>query len=244
MTKKVFVDYRNSHKGRGADYHESFHEIPHRKMMYQLECNTLKVIIRKYFKNSKIDYLDFACGTGRIISAVSPMVQTATGTDISETMVAVAKNNTPKAKFIVCDITRDDVSQFSKYNLITAFRFFPNAEPDLRKDVFVELSKLLVGGGLLVFNNHVNLSSSVFKILNLCNKPYGKEGVNSDELIGLAKKSGFTLEKTYHAGVMPFLDSISYLPISLLTIIEILLFNIPFLKGLVSNQILVFKKCA
>ena len=41
------TSYRDSHKKKGADYHAAFDELPHRKMVWQIEQKVLMKIVQK-----------------------------------------------------------------------------------------------------------------------------------------------------------------------------------------------------
>ena len=81
--------------------------------------------------HSRIDYLDFASGTGRILAHVENQVDSATGVEISAAMIAIARAKLKRSKVIEADITEPGEIE-GKYDLITAFRFFLKADPGLR----------------------------------------------------------------------------------------------------------------
>ena len=159
-----FSSYRDSHCGKGAEYHESFSQLPHRKVLWNLEKAVLTRIIREFARGRKFRYLDFACGTGRIIGHVSKYSCVATGVDISESMLEVTRNHLPGVELIHADLTRDDRLGARQFDLITSFRFFPNAEPALRLEVMDVLSRHLAPAGRLIFNNHKNDKSLAVRV--------------------------------------------------------------------------------
>ena len=65
------TSYRESHLQKGADYHESFATQPHMAMVWRLERRLLTRIVREHFPAELPTYLDFACGTGRILGLLS-----------------------------------------------------------------------------------------------------------------------------------------------------------------------------
>jgi SAM-dependent methyltransferase len=104
----------------------------------------------------RIDYLDFACGTGRIISNLERHVDSATGVDISESMLAIASGKTASARIMCADITQSPEVEGS-YDFITAMRFFLNAEQPLRIAALSALrARLRDRESRLVINNHGN----------------------------------------------------------------------------------------
>lgn len=130
-------------------------------LMWEFEKLQLDAVLRKMRStHAEIDYLDFASGSGRIIGYLEDKVDTATGIEISQAMVDVAAARVTRANFICGDITRDDEPVENTYDLITAYRFMLNAEPDLRQQAIHALARRLRDkDSVLVFNNHGNLPS-------------------------------------------------------------------------------------
>ena len=73
-------------------------------------------------------------------------------------MVAEAVRKCPQTRFDVADITAQPLDD-TAFDLATAFRFFGNAQPALRKAALAAVSRHLVRGGYFVFNNHRNAGS-------------------------------------------------------------------------------------
>jgi predicted TPR repeat methyltransferase len=153
--------YASSHLNKGADYHETFFENPHRAMLWTLERRALDEIVDKHLAGVAIRHLDFACGTGRVITHLAPQVAASTGLDVSPSMLDVAKKNLPEGTFVQANILEEDVLADDKFDLITAFRFFPNLENELRAPIMKKLVQRLAPGGLIVFNNHQNPTTLV-----------------------------------------------------------------------------------
>ena len=108
----------------------------------------------------EIRYMDFACGTGRVLSYMEPLVDHATGIEISRPMLERAAQKVQRASLVQADITSDRSAVTGQFDLITAFRFVLNAEPELRVSALRRLGELLRDErSLLVFNNHINLWS-------------------------------------------------------------------------------------
>jgi SAM-dependent methyltransferase len=102
------------------------------------------------------DYLDFACGTGRVIEFMERRVTTSRGIDISPEMLRLAAPKLQRSELICSDITKSAAPE-GKYDLITAFRFFLNAEPSLRVAVIKALAARLKNSeSMLVLTNHGN----------------------------------------------------------------------------------------
>jgi SAM-dependent methyltransferase len=152
-------DYRDSHsaKGYGIGYQDAFDSHPYRKYTWGTEKAILDSIIEG--NREVLRYLDFACGTGRVLRHLEQKVGNATGVDVSEAMLTVARKQSVRASIVCADITKDNPFADSTFDLITSFRFFLNAQPDLRRAVAKQLASLMTEDGHLVFNNHNNTTS-------------------------------------------------------------------------------------
>jgi SAM-dependent methyltransferase len=100
--------------------------------------------------------LDFACGTGRVLGFLTHRGLDVTGVDISPDMLAVAHTHWPGAHLVAGDVTVTPDLLTGEFDLATAFRFFLNAEPDLRADAVRWLHGVVRPGGRLVANFHLN----------------------------------------------------------------------------------------
>jgi 2-polyprenyl-3-methyl-5-hydroxy-6-metoxy-1,4-benzoquinol methylase len=124
-----------------------------------VERDILRAIVKRYVEQNDghVDYLDFACGTGRVVSALEDLVSTSSAIDISRQMIDIARAKTDKTVYYCKDISlADDVIE-NKYDIITCFRFLTNAEDALRREVLVGLKQRLKGGGsVLIINGHGN----------------------------------------------------------------------------------------
>ncbi len=130
-------------------------------LLWSLEQILLEQIIADFrASHPRIEYLDFAAGTGRVLSFCEPRVDSATGMEISEAMAARARERVSRATVLCRDITGSGAAVEGQYDLITAFRFFLNAEPALRVAGMKALAgRLRDKTSRLVFNNHGNLWS-------------------------------------------------------------------------------------
>jgi hypothetical protein len=100
------VSYRDSHLSKGADYHDTFTMLPHRAMQWRMERRCLSTLVRRRFAGRKPAYLDFACGTGRVLGYLAPQVSHAVGVDVSASMLAEARENAPGAELVAADLDR------------------------------------------------------------------------------------------------------------------------------------------
>lgn len=221
------TDYRKSHtaKGFGADYHKRFEDSPYRKYIWDIEQNLLIGLIEKYYDGKVDNYLDFACGTGRIITLLEKYTKKAIGLDVSDSMLEVAKKQIKTAKLIKGDITSEKVLSDSKFKLITAFRFFLNAQPDLRSAVMNKLSEHLDTEGYLIFNIHNNTSgltnqiSKVYTTIKYRKRIPNKE-MSVTEVKELLDQNGLKIVEMIPYGTFPIFKEEKKFPETLVKIVD------------------------
>lgn len=238
------MNYRESHlvPGKGRSYHAAFSKNPYRSMVWRLERKILDRILFNLYENREIIHLDFACGTGRILSHLEGRALHSVGVDLSPSMLEVALQNNKAAEIIEADLTCDDVLADRKFNLITAFRFFPNAEPELRSQVLEVLVRHLTDDGALVFNNHKNVGSLRNRLARL----FGRRnftGMSIAETKKLLTDNNLVIVKTYHLCVFPASEKHKLIPVFLLRFIEELLSKILPVQPLGENLIYVCGRC-
>lgn len=203
------TDYRISHQS--AEISKTYDEVLYRKGSYddtlwQEEQRILdREVIFLRAEISHISYLDFACGTGRILSFLETKVDDATGVDVAHAMLERARGVVRKAQLVQADLTRSDVLQGNTYDLITAFRFFLNAELSLREEAMALLSKKLRNeNSVLLFNMHGNVwSHRVFTKLWLRFRGKHLSAATRREVIALAERHGLQVVRWYGFGVVP-----------------------------------------
>lgn len=200
------ISYRESHQHKGADYHRTFTELPHRRLLWNLERKTLSGIVALHCR-APVRHLDFACGTGRVLGHLQSQVASSDGVDVSASMLQVAKQTTPGATLHCIDITMQEALVGRQFDLITAFRFFPNAEAELRSAAIRRLSSLLSPSGVLVFNNHMNRSSLQRHLLAL--RGYrSNDGMTCEEVRELTASSGLEIAAIHPLGILPLSDKL------------------------------------
>lgn len=140
-----------------ADYERFYEKGTPDEAMWNVEQEFLATF---YARNKHLwphcSYLDFACGTGRVIAVMERLVEKSRGIDISPQMLEAARTKISASELVCADIAAEDRVE-GKYDLITAFRFFLNAEPGLRYETMERLAhRLKDEDSRLVFNNHGN----------------------------------------------------------------------------------------
>ncbi|MFC2015649.1 class I SAM-dependent methyltransferase [Chloroflexota bacterium] len=201
-------------------------------------------------------YLDFACGTGRIISHVGQYIEDRTGLDTSEQMIEVARKRV-SSRFVVGNIIEDvTLLEGESFDLITCFRLFLNIEPYNRRLILDALGRYLADDGYLVLNNHMNrysvLGITAFLLRRLRILPSrveaarGRRGIigtmSELEFRRLLAGSGYQVQRVYRFALLPGYRSLIVLPHSLLLRVELLLSRIPILNLFGKDQIYVCRK--
>jgi SAM-dependent methyltransferase len=197
--------FTNSHKmeGKGAGYDERYSTNPWRRFLWSQEQRALTDFVNTYLKNQEIHLLDFACGTGRVCEFFEPYVKSAVGVDVSESMLQMARQKLRRTKLIQADITRDAaVLGGRKFNLITAFRFFLNAEPELRTAALKALAGLLADDGYFVFNNQRNNAAPLVR-LKYWRSHNKRNFMSMQEMHKLVNEFGLEIIKIYPIGFLP-----------------------------------------
>jgi SAM-dependent methyltransferase len=200
------ISYRESHKyrGKGDEYEAYYAGDTWEKFLWSREQEIILRILDKYLAGREIHLLDFACGTGRITSLLESKVTKSIGVDVSGSMLAIARRKLKRTEIIEADITAENILKGRKFNLITAFRFFLNAEPELRSLAIKALVELLDEDGYLVFNNHHSLGSPWIRLLyarHLRKNPEGMFNVMSiNEMKAIAEGVGMEMVEIYPAG--------------------------------------------
>lgn len=132
--------------------------------IWSLEREVLAGLVRRHVATgrTRTRLLDFACGSGRVLAFLEPMVDEAVGVDVSLPMLTVARGRVRKASLVCADITQAEVLPARRYDLVTAFRFFLNAGDGLRSRTLAALRRVLTDDGMLIANVHANLVSPRF----------------------------------------------------------------------------------
>lgn len=213
--EKAKISYRDSHtkQDKGIAYDEHYAILQGRKYLWNQEQFVLNSFIETYFKDRKIRLLDFACGTGRITSFLENRVEVSIAVDVSKTMLDEARKKLKRTELLQVDLTRNNVLSGQKFNLITAFRFFPNAEPQLRIEVMRTLVSLLADDGYMLFNNHKNRNSPLVWPRYFFSNKLRKRNVSFmsiREVRGLAESVGLKIVRIYPVSLLS-LSSIKYL---------------------------------
>jgi len=199
--------YRDSHKAfdKGISYDQYYAEQPWQRFLWSRERDILLIILKKHLEGKKTNLLDFACGTGRITAFLEDYVTTSIGVDVSTPMLEEARRKLNRTEIIQADITKENVLAGRKFNLITAFRFFLNAEEDLRREALDVITSLLSEDGYFVFNNHRNITSPLVRAAYVYNRIRGGNTnfMTMRKTRNLVENAGLEIVDIYPIGFLP-----------------------------------------
>jgi ubiquinone/menaquinone biosynthesis C-methylase UbiE len=240
------ASYRESHLEKGKDYHDKFLKQPYLSLIWKLESEALEALVNGMARPMDIRYLDFACGTGRVVGLLEKTVGRSVGVDISQSMLDVAATHLERTELICADITRTPVLRGRWFDLITSFRFFPNAEDALRQEAMQALAKVLVPGGRMIVNNHRRRGSLRWLIraaIDCFRSKKNPHTMSDREMRNLAERHGLYVVETRHFGVWPVLrESPSFLEMPALETFERWASRQPWLSSIASDKIYVLTR--
>jgi SAM-dependent methyltransferase len=204
-------DYTSSHRRKGADYHNRFAQLPGRRLAWTFERQFLALSLSRLAPVRS--HLDFAGGTGRIAAAVGPYCEQQTILDVSGNMLAIAATHVPRARLLLADFRLNpDVIPAGTMDLVTSFRFFPNAEEQLRRGAMAFIARTLRPEGRLICNNHRNFWSLPYLAGRMLFLRAASGGMTNQQLIGLAQEHGLILLETRSMGIVPQTDRKALFP--------------------------------
>lgn len=220
-------DYRLSHTGpgKGIEYSESFQKLPYLRYLWEWEKTVLRQAVVQNFRNpAAVSHLDFACGTGRIIGYMETLVGKSVGVDVSDAMLEVGMRNVQRSVLVKVDLTKVNYFNGKQFDLITAFRFFLNAQDSLRHEVMQVLANHLKPNGRLVFNVHMNKTSFHAGLTRLkfwmTRRTEPLNMLSIEEVHEMVTRQGLEIQNIYHYGILPVKVKSQLLPIPLIDLIE------------------------
>ncbi|MFA6098537.1 MAG: class I SAM-dependent methyltransferase [Patescibacteria group bacterium] len=212
----------------GATSYESITARKHISLIYKLEQDILSDFFKKINSHSKT-VLDFACGTGRWTMFLEKYFHKVTGLDISPKMIELAQQKCKQTNFYVDDITGDKNANLhfnDAFDVLTAFRFYKNAENELQINATRSLQKLVKKGGYFIFDLHLNTFSimgliacfiritQLYKLLKI--NPLAVRTISLRRIRKIFKHSDFEIIDYFGMGIVPGRRNFTLLPTSTL----------------------------
>jgi SAM-dependent methyltransferase len=207
------MSYRDQFAGRPAAVaydEQQYRPGSYADLLWQIERQQLRDVVSGLRAgHPRIDYLDFATGTGRVLGFLQPLVDSAVGIDVSEAMAERARSRVPAATVLCRDIAAAGAPVEGSYDLITAFRFLLNAEPALRTAALAALARRLRDpSSVLVVNNHGNLWSHkallwpVHQAAGRVRPGSSGNYLSHRAVLGLVERAGLRVEQVLGCGVL------------------------------------------
>ncbi|MBZ9673811.1 class I SAM-dependent methyltransferase [Mesorhizobium sp. ESP7-2] len=201
---EVSDNYRISHCALGyGEHYNKTHESGYYGALWTKIEKPLLVDVLGPMGGAGRKCLDFACGTGRITNIAAELFDEVVGVDVSGAMLACARvPDNVKLRHI--DMTVDPLGE--TFDVVTAFRFFLNAEDSLRREALTAIHDQLNDQGRLVANVHMNATSPVGVACRMLNQVFGRtlrNTLSASRFNELLVSSGFTVEHLIPYGYLP-----------------------------------------
>jgi len=197
--------YKYSHmsKDYGKRYSKTYSEGYYYYQWELLEKDLLISLLKEEKERGAKTYLDFACGTGRLLKEGEIIFESSYGYDVSESMLDICKDTCQNSTIKCLDITETETNE--KFDVITAFRFFLNAEMELKEIILQELHKLLNDDGVLIANIHTTPTSPMGIAYRIRNKLKGNNTptLSLKEFETILNKNGFEIISSQYYGFLP-----------------------------------------
>jgi SAM-dependent methyltransferase len=194
----MISSYRISHLAKGGEYDRALAGDPLDAYLARRERELLLTLLSRLYPGGLQRSLDFACGTGRISQLLDGMAAQPFAVDVSPTMLGEATRKCPRTAFFTQDITEAPLP-IEPVELVTAFRFFGNAEDELRASALHAIRRCLAPGGHLVLNNHRNPWSVSALVLRAAGERLPLD-LHYWKLKHLLRRAGFRVRRTYGVG--------------------------------------------
>jgi SAM-dependent methyltransferase len=250
----AYTDHYHKKGASGEPYDRSL-ENAFELAIFQLEHEILLELFRRLRASDPgTRYLDFACGTGRILAVFKNVIHAKVGVDTSPGQLEVARLKVPDAELICGNVVATpELLGERHFDLITSFRLLLNLEPGNRAPILRALRKHLGPDGYLVIDNHMNRYSILgwmallaHRVLRIPKKPFvppGRRGIISTmserEMRRTLAAAGLQVREVHRIFVLPGHGSLLLLPSRFLVFLERILSRIPLINRLSKNQIYV-----
>ena len=204
IKKNSYVDFFNNRKVAENYEYQEYAKDSYPQFIWELEKKFLMNEIPKIKKTlkRKINYLDVACGTGRVASILENHVNKSTGVDVSEEMLKIAGEKCHATILKKIDITKNRLNV--EYDLITCFRFILNADKKLRIDMLKSIHTHMKKDSFLIITIHANKFSTTgffACIYRIFGKKYNHSSYSQTKK--LLNKTSFKIVHYWGVGFLP-----------------------------------------
>lgn len=164
----------------------------------------------------RLRLLDFACGTGRVLSFVENLADESIGIDISAEMLRLAATKCRKSSLLEGNLAENPALVEGPFDVVTMFRFILNAGPEISSTILRILHPfLLAGRGRFIGNVHGNsLSLRKFALAahragqTSRSEPAGEpppmlEQMSPRQINDLFRQAGYRVKSVYGFGLFP-----------------------------------------
>jgi ubiquinone/menaquinone biosynthesis C-methylase UbiE len=220
------IDYRECHTSDDAvaAYHDTYASGYYAAQWKLLEQPILRRLFEEQRAKGATSMLDIACGQGRITLLGAEYFPNVLGVDYSEQMLDRARkvqqeSSTVSATNSLFEV--GDVRTFTAdepFDVVTAFRFFLNAEDGLRTEGLRCVRRNLAPSGVFITNVHVAATSPLawfYSASNTARRMLGKTVSPVRNSISLRRfkrmlaGEGLRVESVHRYSLLPRLGSVS-----------------------------------
>lgn len=200
-----------------TDYESrEYHAASYSSRMWELQMPVLRKLLEGHRnQHGRLRLLDFACGTGRVLSFEESLVDESYGIDISPQMAQAARAKCVRSEIRIGDICANPDLVPGKFQVVSALRFLLNAEPALREAALNRLRGCLdERSGILITNMHGNSHSLrhyslIYRRWQRRRNPtkfpesYMLEEMSPAETANLLRRCGFEIIQQIGFGLLP-----------------------------------------
>jgi ubiquinone/menaquinone biosynthesis C-methylase UbiE len=218
------LDYRECHLQDDAAqaYRDVYAAGYYAAQWQKLEAPWLTALFKGLKARGARRMLDIACGQGRITLLGAGCIDYVQGIDVSPAMLERGRqklSEDPSLASANVAFEIGDVQTFTageSFDVVTAFRFFLNAEDDLRLDGLRCARRNIAVGGTFIANVHVASTSPLamfYGIANGAGRLFGKHtaDVRNSMSLGQLRRmfatAGFHIDRVHRYSLLPRVGS-------------------------------------
>lgn len=221
------IDYRTSHASgdAAAEYRRTYSQGYYAAQWQRLERPLIEKLFQELSNQGSRRMLDLACGQGRITLLGAKYFDEVVGLDYSEAMLAIAREQLeadPALANANLNFIQGDIGNFTlpePADVITAFRFFLNAEDSLRRDGLRCIRRNLAPQGTLIASVQVSGSSPLAMIFGVTNAFWRVAGGTPNRVRNslslsafrrLLDEEGFEINQVSRYSLLPRIGSLTH----------------------------------